>query len=599
MNQPTGTPGTILLLDALDRKSGLLFEKPGHVITCDRLDEVRPALAKVEAARRKGAHLAGYMAYELGFAFEEKLRKAPRLPEGPLLWFGVYDRPRDLCLAEADCWLRDRAGESGGIADTPRFEMDRECYDSAFGEARDHLARGDIYQVNLTLRARFRHEGAPARLFRDLLVSQPVPYAAYMELGPRTVLSLSPELFLKRERQTLTAKPMKGTAPRGRGEAEDRRLARDLTSDPKQRAENIMIVDLMRNDLSRVAETGSVKVSELCTAERYRSVFQMTSTVTAQLRQATEFPQIVEHLFPCGSITGAPKLSAMQIINRLEKSPRGIYTGSIGHIGPSGDFTFNVAIRTLVLEAGGTGEVGTGSGVVFDSGAGSEYDECALKLKFMTDPDPGFGLIETMAWTPDDGFLLLERHLSRLEISAAYFDFSCDRKAIREQLLERARTFDGPRRVRLEMSATGGLALSETGLAEAAADTCWPVVLAAEKTRAADKFFYHKTTRRQFYDETRQAYAQRLGCQEVIFQNEDGYLTEGSFTTLFLDTGGKLKTPALHHGLLPGTLRAGLLERGLAVEADLRARDLEAADSIYVGNSVRGLVRARLIKVPK
>lgn len=595
MSNPLTFPGTVLLLDALKERRGLLFSRPKAVITTRQLCEVPDALERLERARAAGAHLAGFLAYELGFAFEEKLRQRWQSDGEPLLWFGVYDAPAELGLDEAKRLLAGSATGQDRHIGPPRFGMDQAAYDSAFEKVQARLARGDIYQVNLTLRASFSHAGRPEILFADLLVRQPVEYAAYLRLEDRTVLSLSPELFLERNGDRLRTKPMKGTAGRGIDADGDRRIARALSSDPKQRAENTMIVDLMRNDLSRIAQTGSVRVTELCQVERYKSLHQMTSTIEADLRPGVRLPEIISNLFPCGSITGAPKLSAMTIAHELEKGPRGIYTGSIGHIGPSGDFRFNVAIRTLVLETDGTGRVGTGSGVVFDSGATPEYDECALKLRFMTEAEPEFRLIETLAWTPGDGYLLLERHLARLRGSAGYFSFSCPEDRIRSALDRLGEGFQDPARVRLEVSRLGDFDLTHTPLQPAGPETVWTLVLADETTRSDDRFLFHKTTNRAFYDDTRRRYADQTGCDEVLFENEAGFLTEGSFTTLFVKRAGRLLTPALCHGLLPGALRAGLLEQGLAEEADLRRADLDGAEEVYVGNSVRGLVRCRLL----
>ncbi|MCK7614146.1 aminodeoxychorismate synthase component I [Roseibium sediminicola] len=595
MSERVFQPGSVLLLDLLKQPEALLFQKPREIVTCTRLDDVAACLTRLEAAQAEGLYAAGYLAYELGFAFEEKLRRRFRETGEPLLWFGLYGAPERLSPDAARALLSDAAGDGVAVTGPLDFDMDRSAYDAAFGEVRDHLAKGDIYQVNLTMRARFGHEGAPERLFLDLLRRQPVEFAAFMRLEDRTVLSLSPELFLERRGTRLTTRPMKGTAPRGRYPSEDGRLSRELASDPKQRSENIMIVDLMRNDLSRIAETGSVQVTSLCEVERYQSLHQMTSTVEATVPADQGFATVIENLFPCGSITGAPKLSAMQIAHDLETGPRGVYTGSIGYLAPGGDFRFNVAIRTLVLRRDGSGEAGAGSGVVFDSGAAPEYDECALKLKFLSEAVPEFELIETMAHDPVDGYLLLDRHLRRLQQSADYFGFSFDEDAIRSALCNAAATFTGAQRVRLLLNAEGKVSVTATDLGPVDRTTVFNLVMASETTHSGDRFLYHKTTNRAFYDDTRMRYQAETGCQEVLFENENGFLTEGSYMTLFLKKDGRLLTPALRHGLLPGTFRSGLLERGLAVEADLTQDDLLTADEILVGNSVRGLVRARLI----
>ena len=588
-------PGTVLLLDLLKQRSALLFQAPDEVITCSRLEEVQGCLKQLEAAQADGRHAAGYLAYELGFAFEEKLRQRFHQTKEPLLWFGLYGAPEELGLDEAKAMLESVAGDGEAAIGKPEFDMDRAAYDTAFARVRDHLAKGDIYQVNLTMRARFRHQGAPERIFQTLLRRQPVEFAAFLRLEDRTILSLSPELFLERRGTCLRTKPMKGTAPRGRYASEDASIARTLSSDPKQRSENTMIVDLMRNDLSRIADTGTVKVTKLCEVERYQSLHQMTSTVEAEVPDHVGFARIAEHLFPCGSITGAPKLSAMQIAQDLETGPRGVYTGSIGYLAPGGDFRLNVAIRTLVLRNDGSGEAGSGSGVIFDSGASPEYDECVLKLRFMSEDTPGFDLIETLAYHPGDGYLLLERHMQRLQASSAYFGFPFREEDVREELLQHVRTFAGSRRVRLLLSADGGISVTSTDLPPAGQEAVFNLVIAQETTWSTDRFLFHKTTNRAFYDDTRQRYQAETGCQEVLFLNENGYLTEGSYTTLFVKLNGSLQTPALRHGLLPGTFRAGLLERGLASEADLTLQDLQEAEEVYVGNSVRGLIRARLL----
>ena len=284
----------------------------------------------------------------------------------------------------------------------------------------------------------------------------------------------------------------------------------------------------------------------------------------------------------------------MEIIDELEKSPRGIYTGSIGMIEPNGDFTFNVAIRTLVIDEDGTAEMGTGSGVVFDSGASPEYDECLLKLNFLKASEERFTLFETMGWTPDDGYTLLERHLQRMADSAAYFGFNWNMDQALGVLSEHSAVFDRPMRVRLDLYEDGQFKLNAQEMPAASGDD-WQICLAKERVHSQDRFLFHKTSQREFYDQTRADYAARYGCSEVIFLNEAGYLTEGSFTSLFICKHGKLLTPALKHGLLPGVFRAGLLAHGYAEEADLTVHDLRSADTIYVGNSLRGLMNASLI----
>ncbi|GGB57906.1 aminodeoxychorismate synthase, component I [Roseibium aquae] len=600
MDQNTLPPASVLLIDVLHGGKAVLYRDPQRIITCTDLAEVEPCLSDIEAARRSGCHVAGFLAYEAGYAFEEKLRARWTGTGDPLVWFGVFDHAQALDLSHVRTLLRQTARAQTG-AETPSkvsvtgFDMNVQDYGAAFAEVRNHLAQGDIYQVNLTIRAALKVEGAPEALLLDLLRRQPVAHAAYVNTGERTLLSLSPELFLQRTGQTIRTRPMKGTAPRGRFNAEDETLSLELAADPKQRAENTMIVDLMRNDLSRISRPGTVKVRNLCQVERYRTVHQMTSTVEAELEPGIEFPSIIRKLFPCGSITGAPKLSAMMIADRLETSPRGIYTGSIGAVAPNGDFRFNVAIRTLDLKSDGSGVAGTGSGVVFDSGAGPEYEECALKLSFLTRCLPEISLIETLAFYPGEGYTLLDRHLQRLADSARYFSFHFDEKAVRSVLEDDCATSGTPQRVRLELDPDGAISLSKVPLDPSRARPAWNVCIADETVSSNDPFLFHKTTHRAFYDEARARYAAQTGCEEVLFMNENGFLTEGSYTNLFVRKQSRLLTPALGHGLLPGVLRAGLLEMRAAFEADLTPDDLMTAEAVYVGNSVRGLIPVKLI----
>ena len=589
---PGIAPGTVVLIT---RSEALWFEAPRAVHACDRVDEVPATLQAIEAAARGGAHLAGYLAYEAGHAFEPKLAAlpGPDLRNGPpLVWFGAYDAPLSLTPDTAlERLVRDAPH---GVIEVEGFDMDARAYDAAFERVRDHLARGDIYQANLTMRARGTWSGNPGALFARLLRSQPVGHAALLRLDRHWVLSLSPELFLERAGERLRTRPMKGTLARGRDEREDDAFAKALALDPKSRAENVMIVDLLRNDLSRVAEPGSVQVPRLFEVEPYATLFQMTSTVEARLEPDTGFAAILSQLFPCGSITGAPKLRAMEILNGLELSPRGIYTGSIGHLAPNGDFRLNVAIRTLVADEEGRFEMGTGSGVVFDSQAKPEFDECALKLRFLTRSTPDFSLFETLRLERDVGYFLLERHLARLLRSASMLGFRHDEETLRRRLEAHAETVSpsGARRVRLQLDPDGTVSLTDAALPETRGP--WRVAVSGEQLDAGDPLLFHKTTRRALYDGERARLGTTTGCDEVIFLNRDGLVSEGAISNLFIARHGRLLTPPLGAGLLPGTLRAALLETGRAFEAELTLADLLAAESLYCGNSLRGLVESRI-----
>jgi para-aminobenzoate synthetase/4-amino-4-deoxychorismate lyase len=391
---------------------------------------------------------------------------------------------------------------------------------------------------------------------------------------------------------------MKGTAARGRTPREDARLKTWLAMDEKQRAENLMIVDLLRNDLGRVAKIGSVEVTDLFTVETYRSVHQMTSGITAELRSDMGLKDMLHALFPCGSVTGAPKVRAMEIIHGIESGDRGVYTGAIGCIAPSGDAQFNVAIRTVVLH-GARGEMGIGGGIVADSKEDSEYEECLLKANFLTQVDAPFDLIETLRYEKARGFHLLERHLARLQSSAQHFGYPYSREAVIAALDAEAASTTAPvSMVRLLLAEDGAITVTSIEITLPTKGTVWRFVISDQRIDEKDPLFYHKTTRRQFYDDEMKRLKALTGCDEVVFLNMRGELTEGTRTTLFVEQDGRLFSPALACGLLAGTLREELLDlpRATASEAVLTPRDLAGADAIYLGNSVRGLVRAELMQ---
>ena len=585
------TTGTVLLHDNLNPDGqNLLFTEPKEQLVAHDATTALAALKRIDAAGREGLWAAGYLAYELGFLFEERLR--PLLPARsptPLLWFGLYEAPRRPTGGEIAALL---AAAPDGRADGLAPSLGLEAYRRAFETVEALIEAGDTYQVNLTLRARFKLEGDPLGLYRVLAQSQPVAYGAYIHAGDHHVLSRSPELFVSGQGDRLRARPMKGTRKRGLSLAEDDAGRTALASDEKNRAENLMIVDLLRNDLGRIAQTGSVRVTDLFTVETYRSLHTMTSGIEARKQPGIGMLEVLENLFPCGSVTGAPKLRSMQIIHEVETETRGLYTGSIGYVAPNGDFAFNVAIRTAVIDAKGGGTIGIGGGIVADSDVVDEYQEALLKLKFLSDPAPPVTLIETFRWTPAEGYALLERHLDRLCASATYFALPHNRDAVFEFLAERALGWSGPMRVRLTLAETG---LDLTAVPLPPSPEIFRFAVAAERLDSTSLWLAHKTTNRAFYDGPRQEAHDERGLDEVVFLNERGELTEGSFTNLFVERDGRLLTPPLSSGLLPGTLRAELIAEGKAEEQVLTLADLGAAEAIWLGNSVRGLIRAEWV----
>ncbi len=584
----------------LDNSSGdgppsLLFTDPVDIAIARTPDEVPAALAKIEAARAQGLHAAGFFAYELGYVLEPRL--AHRLPENrtvPLIWFGLYEAPFAMTGREVEAWLETNTASASHAFSDVQLAWDKAAYLERFAEVKERIRAGDIYQLNLTFKARFRLEGSPLTFYRELRRKQRVAHGGIIDTGEVTVLSASPELFIARDGDIIETRPMKGTAARKGQIAEDQAQRVELATDAKQRAENLMIVDLMRNDLGRIAQTGSVTVTDLFTVETYKTLHQMTSGVRARLKPGVTLQTLLGGIFPPGSVTGAPKIRAMELIADLEEEPRGVYCGSIGHLAPDGREALNVVIRTPVIFRDGRGEMGIGSGVVFDSDGANEYDECLLKMKFLTDPPRPFQLIETMLYEPGDGVWLIDEHLERLAASAGYFGFRYDPAAVKraiDEAIAGAGT-DNRLRVRLTLGEDGGALVTTTKLPAAQSGGLMRYVISPTRLNSANPFLYHKTTRRDLYDEEWALYNQSVGADEVLYLNERGELAEGSRTSIFIERDGMLLTPPLSAGLLPGVLRAKLIAEGRCVEASLRTEDLERGARVFLGNSVRGLVEA-------
>jgi para-aminobenzoate synthetase/4-amino-4-deoxychorismate lyase len=564
-----------------------LYRKPGQVVVAHELDEVLPALERVRAGLRAGKHAAGYLAYEAGHAFDPKLRDSARKRDGPLLCFGLFDGFETPDLAEL------LPAPDGVYVGPPRPRVSQDYYEQAVGEVHEHLFAGDFYQANLTFGCDVAVAGDPLALYVRLQRSARAGWGGVLLHDEHSIVSLSPEQFFTIRHGIIEARPMKGTAPRRADPKADRAEAGALAADEKQRAENLMIVDLMRNDLARVSVAGSVEVPELFAVETYPTVHQMVSRITARLRSECDTIDVLRTIFPCGSVTGAPKVAAIEALRRLEPEPRGAYTGSMGWIEPpkngqQGDAAFNVLIRTLEMHGDTTkARLGLGSGLVVDSQPSNEWAECLLKGDFVRRESQDFDLIETMRFDPSAGIVELPRHLDRMRASADALDFQFDRHAARNEL--QAATFRRKERamVRLLLSRTGAMAI-EVKPFDDPPETPVPVALAPLPVDPSDFRLRYKTSDRRFYDRARRD----GGAYETIFVDPDGQLTEGSRTSIFVERDGKLLTPPLARGLMPGILRETLIEEGRAVEASLTPADL--SDGFYVGNIVRGLIPAKL-----
>lgn len=570
-----------------------LFEHPAEIIRADGPEEVDAALAALTSGLERGLHAAGFFSYELGYLLEPRL--ASLLPERrkmPLLWFGLYTSPRELMGSEVQEWLNQEAIGNPTLGELAH-SWDSASYLKRFEQVQNNIKSGDIYQLNLTFKAKFNLQGSPLALYRDLRLKQRVAYAGIVDTGDVTILSASPELFIKQDGRVIETRPMKGTAPRAGTLDADSEVRAALSKDVKNRAENLMIVDLMRNDLGRISDPGSVSVTDLFTVETFKTLHQMTSGVRAELKPGIGLVDVLKAIFPPGSITGAPKIRAMELIRELETEPRGVYCGAIGRFSPDGTALLNVAIRTTVIDRKGAGEMGIGSGIVADSDGVKEYAECLLKMKFLTDPVRRFELIETMLHEPEKGIWLRGYHLARLAASAAYFGFVFDASKVHDAIESAISGNTNERlRVRLLLDEDGGVTVTTAPQPAAPADAVMRYVVSDSRLNSSDLFLYHKTTRRELYDREWKHYADTLGADEVIYLNEAGELAEGSRTSIFIARDGKLLTPRLAAGVLPGTLRAALLDEGRAEEARLTIQDLNGAAEIYLGNSVRGLVRA-------
>lgn len=578
----------VLLDDARDEGAipARLYTDPVEIITTRDLNKVPELLAKLKSHR---AHVAGFLAYEAGHGLEPRISHLvsnPDIDAPPLLWFGVFEGYQEVA---PDAVADMLPPEIGGWIGSPKPRLDYTAYEYALAKVKEYIAAGDVYQANLTFACDVPLMGDPLAIYAGLRARAKAGYGGIVWTGEDMLLSLSPELFFALKDGKLTTKPMKGTTVRGRDPASDAAAVEKLHSDPKQRAENLMIVDLLRNDLSRVAVPGSVAVPQLFDVETYPTVHQMTSTVTAHVCEGIDAPDVISTIFPCGSITGAPKIRAMEVIAEVETAQRSAYTGSIGRIDPGGDAAFNVAIRTLHLRAGeNRATMGLGSGIVADSESGDEWRECLAKGGFVASGKT-FDLFETMRFDPAVGIQLLDRHIARIGESARMFGFPFDRHAARNELQAATFRIAESRRVRLMLSPSGRIAIEIQPHQPKPADFV-EVRLVNLPVESSDFRLRHKTTDRSFYVEARMA----AGSFEVALVDAEGFITEGSFTNIFVRGSGALLTPPLTRGLLPGVLRAELIANGSAVEADLRPDDLE--EPFFIGNASRGLLPARLAR---
>lgn len=573
--------GVVFIQKSRDR--WLAYSQPVDIVQSRDISGVLPALEKVEKAVDAGLYAAGYIAYEAAPAFDAAL-SVNEPGNMPLIWFGLYEEVHEVQTIP-DCEDSYSAGEW-------KPNVSEEEYMDALKRIKAYIKAGDTYQVNYTIRLRTRFYGYPYGCFADLCKAQNGRNCAYLDTGDHVVCSASPELFLAVKGQSLKSCPMKGTAPRGLTWIEDMIAARKLHDSEKDRAENIMIVDMIRNDLGRIAEPGSVHVTGKFDIERYPTVLQMTSTVRA--RSSRPIAEILKAMFPCSSITGAPKVRTMEIIRELEPEPRGVYTGAIGCLSPGRKALFNVAIRTVILDTrSGLAEYGVGGGIVWDSIGDSEYSECLQKAKVLTAKTPDFCLLETMLWTSEDGYFILHEHLERLLHSAIYFGIDISGNQLTKRLMKFGAGLKGDRcRIRLLVDREGNITLASEELAGEDDDRIYRLRIASNPIDMTDRFLHHKTTNRAVYEDAKK---HCHDCDDVVLFNERGEVTETTIANIVAVIGGRKITPLAGCGLLRGTMRSYLLKKGAVEEGILTLVDLKHADELFLINSVRRWMKAEIL----
>jgi para-aminobenzoate synthetase/4-amino-4-deoxychorismate lyase len=570
-------------LTAGSHEHSFLFRNPIEWLEVRDLSELPTFFQKLEAARARGLWSAGYFSYECGYHWEPKaaLNFKPNQEDLPLAACGLYLAPT---IFTAD---PSPSGPAHGV-ESLSLAISRQDFQQKIRTIHGYIESGDTYQVNLTDQVRAPYQGSALELFSHMIEAQPVAFGALFRLGDRFILSASPELFFRVQGRHIIVRPIKGTATRGRDTAEDAARMEALANDEKNRAENVMIVDLMRNDLGRVAETSSVRVGKLFAIERLPSLLQMSTEITATLRSDVTLYKLFASLFPSGSIVGAPKVRTMQLIQELEARPRGVYTGSIGYFAPTGESAFSVAIRTAVLQ-GENLYMGVGAGITYDSVAREEYEECKLKAEFLK--DNSFSLIESMRCEAGK-CVLLPLHLERLQASADYFGFRLPRAELIAAIESAVRESSdrAAAKLRLELRRDGSWTLSQLEVLEKEPDISramlWP-----EPVQSDDCFLRHKTTRRALYNHAAQVSRER-GCVDAIFQNERGVVTEGAISNIVIKHGDCWRTPPVDAGLLPGVYRTSLLKKMPEIQiVEFSVEQLLSADEVWLTNAVRGMRR--------
>ncbi|KON69483.1 aminobenzoate synthetase [Peribacillus butanolivorans] len=565
--------------DKQDVKKPLYFTEPKEVFIAHSIQDVLPQFQKVQAAIEQGFYAAGYVSYEAAPAFEKsfKVKEGAKMP---LLWFGIFDKPEEF------------PGKITGSFQLNDWESetDSHTYHSGFQTIKAEIEKGNSYQVNYTMRLQSMFEGDDFAFYDRLKRAQRSNYSAYLNIGTHRILSASPELFFRLEDGQLITRPMKGTVKRGITVKTDQANADWLACSEKNQAENLMIVDLLRNDLGMIAEQGSVQVPKLKEIEKYPTVWQMTSTITAKTKPKTTIIDIFKALFPCGSITGAPKIKTMEIITELENSPREVYCGAIGFITPECEAVFNVPIRTVVIEKEtGKAEYGVGGGITWDSVLLEEYDEAFLKAKLLSEERPTYQLLESIK-LEDGQYFLLDEHIDRMMQSAGYFDYQFSETELRNKLQKYADShYDSMQKVRVLLFENGDFEVSGQIIKTMEAEIS--AIIAESPISTENPFLYHKTTNREVYEKFQTRHPE---FYDVLLWNEQGYITEFTNGNVVVKINGDLFTPPVESGLLAGTFRQELLRKKEIKEKLITKADLHNAEEVWFINSVRRGLKVNL-----
>ncbi|MGE6720800.1 aminodeoxychorismate synthase component I [Peribacillus frigoritolerans] len=558
----------------------LYFANPIKVITAHSIKDVLPQFQKVQEAIEQGNYAAGYVSYEAAPAFEQsfKVKDGAKMP---LLWFGIFDKPEEE--------IPEKMTGAFNLAEW-QSETDSNAYRSGFQRIKSEIKKGNTYQVNYTMRLQSQFEGDDFAFFERLKRAQRSNYSAYLNVGSHRILSASPELFFRWEDGQLITRPMKGTVKRGTTLKGDQLNADWLAASEKNQAENYMIVDLLRNDLGMIAKPGSVKVPQLKAIEKYPTVWQMTSTITADTNPGTTIIDIFKALFPCGSITGAPKIKTMEIIADIENSPREVYCGAIGFITPQSEAVFNVPIRTVVIEKEtGKAEYGVGGGITWDSELSEEYDEAFLKAKLLTVERPAYKLLESIKLS-DGEYYLLNDHIDRMKQSAEYFDYRFSELYLRDQLQKYAEINHGTlQKVRVLLHENGEIEVLGQAIKPLGPE--FTAILAEAPISSANPFLFHKTTNRDVYEGFQM---NNPDFQDVLLWNEEGFITEFTNGNVVVKINGDLYTPPVEAGLLAGTFRQELIRKKEIKVKNISKADLNNAEEIWFINSVRGKLKVNL-----